>query len=569
MRATSLIACANRRDEARWLARQLKQNRHRSDQTAVFFTQTELYAPLLEAQLGFHRIPYHVTYETPLAGAALWRDWLRLHTLLTRKRSGGALLAGQREQQLLKTFEAVDADEWLQLLDKIESNATATDPEIGKALRQVMNEAAGDLGKLFALVRERTLTRTSGDASGIALLSLSELDDADLETDGKYTDYKQLFVLGCSAKDMQLLGQRLIEPLMTSLLAHPGAIFTYAKRDLDGQPHISMPLLAELSAEVIDPASLTNSDAPAVAPTPVDSVLSDYIPPTTLSATALSQFAICPYRYFGAYLLELRENEEDNYWGLSPRRIGEFAHKVFELELTRAANGELPDDARFEAIAAEFFPNGFNGAFQRLEWEQAKRCVREALQKEIEFIRDRRLRPLHFELQAQLDCGGATPLRVRCRIDRVDELVDEGTLWVTDYKTRSGSIGPAYRQQIVDLVHPQLPIYLLALRQQYNKPLAGGAEVRVRSGKRGGIVGESLAKRFKERGFEKLDDATMVGDFETRLTAMLQRLTAGKMAPQPRDPKRCGLGNCPYYGLCRFDLVADETETEGHDATDA
>ncbi len=187
-----------------------------------------------------------------------------------------------------------------------------------------------------------------------------------------------------------------------------------------------------------------------------------------LSASALEKLGACPMDYFFRYVLEIQAPEEvrlDPRIWLEPADRGQLLHTTFRRFMSRLSEqGLLPDFAAHEAVLAGIFeeeierwkdlkPAPNRSVFER-EVTELRQAVRVFLQEEESFCRQSR--PFCFEASVGMPPEGkGTPLdtlepvslrlpgrrviRVRGRIDRVDEVPGSGgtrfTLW--DYKTGS------------------------------------------------------------------------------------------------------------------------------------
>jgi RecB family exonuclease len=187
-----------------------------------------------------------------------------------------------------------------------------------------------------------------------------------------------------------------------------------------------------------------------------------------LSASALETMGSCPLEYFFRYGLGIRPPDEirvDPRIWLEPAERGQLLHAAFRRFMSRLREqGLLPDVAEHEEILSETLeeeidrwkdvkPAPNRNVIER-EITELRQACRVFLQEEQEFCKQSR--PFCFEasvgLQPEgkgtpldtlapvdLKLGGNRVVRVRGRIDRVDEVPDsDGTqysLW--DYKTGS------------------------------------------------------------------------------------------------------------------------------------
>lgn len=187
-----------------------------------------------------------------------------------------------------------------------------------------------------------------------------------------------------------------------------------------------------------------------------------------LSASRLQTFASCPLEYFFKYVLKVEPPEkyelDPTVW-LDPGQRGELLHSAFREFMSRLADrDQKPDFSRDAGLLGEVLDDEIARWESRLPAPSLAVCERERqelcltarifLQEEHEHCRD--CRPAYFEVSiglepdgqgCSLDCPdpvsidlpGGMVIRVRGRIDRIDELPpDQGPRFaVWDYKTGS------------------------------------------------------------------------------------------------------------------------------------
>ena len=186
--------------------------------------------------------------------------------------------------------------------------------------------------------------------------------------------------------------------------------------------------------------------------------------PLRLSASALNEYFKNQYAYFLKYVLRLQEE-----WTIQPdaRSHGIFLHRIFEkvmkehleqdfdTRLQRAIEETSWED-EFESIYGE---NGETQFARRLLLDTARATGRilaqsdglEVIGEETDFGHDR-----PFLL---LDNGRA--LQVSGKVDRIDRLMETGSLGVVDYK--SGDTKFSF-EKFFNGLNSQLPTYLAAIR---------------------------------------------------------------------------------------------------------
>jgi len=217
------------------------------------------------------------------------------------------------------------------------------------------------------------------------------------------------------------------------------------------------------------------------------------------SASALQDYAVCPFRWFLGRALDVKDLEEPAEDDVSPLERGLLVHAVLE-ELVGATLGRDPDrawsDAEHELAtsllekrAKELVAQGKAG--RAAVWEvraaQMRRVLRRLLLSDNAYRKARRATPRAVEMGFGLDDANAAPVdlvlpsgrevSLRGSIDRVD-VTDSGVVVVVDYKTgkseKYGEFpeeGAASGADLTDRGRRlQLPLYAIAARREHGKP---------------------------------------------------------------------------------------------------
>lgn len=278
------------------------------------------------------------------------------------------------------------------------------------------------------------------------------------------------------------------------------------------------------------------------------------------SATALEDFAACPFRHFAARTLRL--SPAPAAAGLDGRLLGNIAHEVLHrLFAPAAAGGDLPDpslvaglvDEEFTAQAASI-PIGLAEGRAR---DVMVRALEETVARERARLAAGPWRPTRLEDgfgggDAALTVPGpdGEPIVLRGRVDRVDEDGRGGAV-VIDYKYSRKGFTPAKQKDAEEGAHLQLPVYLLALRDAYGVKPRGAWLYPILSQKTGGysIEGGPVAAEgvgLDADGLDELLERTV----ET-VVAYDARIRAGEIDVRPRDPSVCEW--CDFADLCRYE----------------
>ena len=555
----------------------------------ILLADHALYAPLLASKLALAGLSFNSHGQsTSLVDTWLWQQWWTLYQLLSSERP----LRIQLMRQLLYTplFAQTFSDEQIwQLAQRLNQQVWHVD---SRHCIQAMQELVPEnrlLQSFFDFAQQHQWNITDNKQRRLLLEWLvSHLDSVDataLQTleaffEGDFVDDHELVrkVRQTTIADPD----DQIPPLSVRLFS-AAETFTWPRclqvLLLGDSGHVSISKVGEFqaSANTLQIGSLSNMHGEALESLAIengwqpencgateekikpigDSAAIDE-QPSSLSVSALSQFALCPYRYFAAYGLGLRAREVGNSWRLPHLKIGELAHAFFEIQLAPERDQEGHQDSKeiLEALLQEYLPAGLKTVFHEQQWQSLVQKLITALDSELELLNKHRAKVKATETAFEFLMDDLT---IRGRIDRIDELPG-GKLVIVDYKTSGGTIGPKDRQQMSELIKPQLPIYLLALQRQRQDQVAAAIEVRLRSNQRGGIADKSLAVLYKSASYLKLAAKDMQPSFEEKLKAMLTRLCSGEVAAQPASTDHCGLGRCDYWHLCRIEShQQDET----------
>ncbi|OGP71120.1 MAG: hypothetical protein A2Z73_02975 [Deltaproteobacteria bacterium RBG_13_60_28] len=302
--------------------------------------------------------------------------------------------------------------------------------------------------------------------------------------------------------------------------------------------------------------------------------ISIHLPPE-ISLTQAQTGLGCACRFLLEVLLEIRELAEIEA-GLPPTERGDRLHKVLArfaadfkmiLEAQNIWGDEQWDQAR--ELLADTARRLLADRLADLHWQaELDRWLGEEgllwawLRREQERYRQG-WRWLALEERFQGLQGPGWPFKLRGRIDRIDYHRDQGLiLW--DYKT--GEI-PGVKKVFDDGEEFQLPGYLAAVQQ--GKVAAAKGEAPLKAG----FIGLKSAreKHLQHEDFPKRagEWARVVADWERRLVALGERLTAGDFRPEPfpapQGKEKGACQYCPYLLICDFippEPPADEEEGE-------
>ena len=281
----------------------------------------------------------------------------------------------------------------------------------------------------------------------------------------------------------------------------------------------------------------------------------------------------CPFRAFASHRLAADAPEAPAYRP-DPLEHGQLLHAalrdVWERVGDQAALQALDADGQ-TALCREVAEATVAAARRRrpgLYGERAAALEGERLAERIDawlnHERGRRLpfRAAGLEAATEAEIGG---VRVRLRVDRVDELSD-GRRLVIDYKTGEAD----YKLWLGDRPEePQLPLYALAL----GEGVAGITYVRLKPDLLdfSGIADEGIAEGMSGRGIrpasqvKQLDGASwseLVGQWRGLLEGLAGDVRDGQAAVDPRalpGASRSPCRHCHLHALCRiFEAAAGD-----------
>jgi RecB family exonuclease len=292
--------------------------------------------------------------------------------------------------------------------------------------------------------------------------------------------------------------------------------------------------------------------------------------PGQISLSQVSTALGCPCRFLLEVLLKIRELPEIEA-GLDPRERGRLLHQVLARFATVFREALEPDGDWDPPRAREILRDAARQILaplsDDLHWQaEVDRWLGDPglLWEWLRLERERfelGWRWQGFEVAFQDLQESDWPFTLAGRIDRLDYHPHQADLMVWDYK--SGEI-PKKVQVLDDLEEPQLPCYLLAVRQgRVPGPWTGG-------NLRAGFIGlkSPRTQHLKHEDFgastEQWQQAAEA--FARRVADLGRRLAAGDFRPDPSPaPEGNKSGACQY---CPYELVcglrpASEQEEEG------
>jgi len=291
--------------------------------------------------------------------------------------------------------------------------------------------------------------------------------------------------------------------------------------------------------------------------------------PGPLRVTQLESLLLCPFRFFAESLLALEPLEEPMS-GIDPRERGELIHKILR-EFTRGLAAAAPDWPGDKTKAIEFLEktadNILGDRLQDPFWQVERVRLLGSdkfpgvLKAWLDEEQRRALEGWRFEAAEEPFDGlviAKTGISLTGRLDRVDTHPKKGmALW--DYKTGD----PPSRTEVVEeMVRPQLPAYLLAIKSGLVSCL-GASEGQTQAG----YIVLKKASDVKVSDLKDVDWEAFLGDWIEEVKKRLEGPLKGiyKADPRPRPSSSQNQGACEYCAfpsLCGFEEQKEEGSSE-------
>lgn len=279
-------------------------------------------------------------------------------------------------------------------------------------------------------------------------------------------------------------------------------------------------------------------------------------PAAVYAVSHVERYLECPFKYFAAHVLRLKEERDDDAT-LTPQERGQLLHEVFEAffhQWQQSGRGAITtaNVAAATALFAEVaearlaaLPEA-DRAMERthlLGSAAAPGLAERAFAFEIEQGGDVLERLLEHPLEGAFEFRAGERVRrvqLRVKADRID-LLGDGTLRVIDYKlSKAPKAGRAL----------QLPVYGVCATEQLE-----GRHGRSWTLGRAGYVAFREKNPFTPLGGSgSLADA--VADGQARFLDSLEAIERGEFPVRPEEPFLCT--RCGFATVCRKDYVGDE-----------
>lgn len=360
-------------------------------------------------------------------------------------------------------------------------------------------------------------------------------------------------------------------------------VFSYAKRNKDGEMRPS-PLLPQDAAWLERDEPLIDEEGSALEEVEESSEVAAWPPDVVAGGYAvLKGQAACPFQAFAKERLCARPLNR-NEWGLSESERGILLHKTLEkiwspndgalhsLEDLQAAirEGQL-DEILKRAIAKTF------AAREQVanEWERAYlTSEKQRLQLRLKAWMEQEAERAPFEVIAceeRLDNVSVGELKLRLRVDRVDELADAGRVLI-DYKSSKVS---AKDWETPRPNEPQLPLYAVFGGIENVRGVLFGQIRADGTAWKGSTAGEDVPVLANNGGNKKLAkvsyDAQRRDAWEVELLRLADEFLRGQAIVDPKAGKET-CKYCGLQGLCRVieaRNLLEESEREDDSGEDS
>lgn len=286
-----------------------------------------------------------------------------------------------------------------------------------------------------------------------------------------------------------------------------------------------------------------------------------------VSATALEEYALCPFRFFVHRVLGIDPIEEpQESLEFSPLDRGSLYHEVLERFLRKMRqDGRLPlDGSALPDLLGTIDEATRSGRWSLAGYPGALALERGQLRINLAVWLDRESRdsgdfvPSNFEIRfggaarpgddremstderVPFDAGEDVRLEFAGRIDRVDVTTDRARARVIDYKTGNHR---NVRAPLDGGRHLQLPVYLLAARSLLKR---AGDATEVDSAEYHFLTARRTVDPVT---FSSADLDARLDDMSAALRLIVRGISSGMFFPWPEDGNgKCG--NCDYAPAC-------------------
>lgn len=176
-----------------------------------------------------------------------------------------------------------------------------------------------------------------------------------------------------------------------------------------------------------------------------------------LTPTSLEMYARCPFQYFAKHILRIRPIRSQVVKELSASSLGELCHALLRASYRQLTEAGWPTEELSLTSIRQTIASAGDEVFTRyaadraigyfLTWQLAKdqviQLVTSVVEADQQVFRENGYRPVAFEVEAggRLEGFGLqyASLKIRGRVDRIDQRDDPARIRIVDYKFQSGS----------------------------------------------------------------------------------------------------------------------------------
>jgi len=365
--------------------------------------------------------------------------------------------------------------------------------------------------------------------------------------------------------------------------ASPGGI-SGAVSDCAPEPENTHPEIACLAQKIETPLTVALARAFGPRKSPFNGYLCDYAKtgmiavdsPKKWSASKLTEYGKCPFRYWMSHLLKANPHEEPES-ALSDKLLGETYHKALEIFYTQLLRRGIRMRPASYSICAQIFEQSIGDAVHWLE-SQSKTRQGEFWQFNLTEIKFRLRRffeeefasaqtdpdnyePAHVEARFGFDDGTSFPalaihidekeILLCGKIDRIDLAQDGTRARVIDYKKGSAYISD---EDALSGRNMQLPIYALAT-QRAIMPGINVVEAKYLSVSAAKANGKHYFDGRKKRGENPPELASTTED---NIVRIVDAIASGDFSVAPSNADVCT--SCDHKSICRLTEVRQDSQ---------
>jgi ATP-dependent helicase/DNAse subunit B len=260
----------------------------------------------------------------------------------------------------------------------------------------------------------------------------------------------------------------------------------------------------------------------------------------TISLTALEDLAQCPFKFFGGRTLALKGAPERPGDRLSARVTGSILHVALERWLADKSRDfvEVFEAVFDETCGTDRLPAGYKLEVERIQFREIARRV----------SANDLWTPDSSEAEVSLELEFPGPIKVKCRIDRIDKFGNNCV--IVDYKS---SKTMNVEKLVASKTRLQGPLYALAVRENRNLNPVAMLYWAVRDDKRYGW-GEIPGSDVKDAELQPMPE-NWTTDAKARTIERLSGFLAGQVHAHPEEAEPCRW--CDFKAACRVETLAE------------